>query len=315
MVLNLAELQQKADRVIHNADEFVRKWTEFLAAPAGNVTLKYYDRNGNLKTVTFSNRNKLVQDFIANVNSVMVKSFVVDQVNGNNGNDGSASNPLQTIDEAVRRVPAGGVANISIVGNYTLNHYVSVENKRVIIRLQNGAIFKNKWYQDANNNFNWMYGFRCSGFVGIEFILGDGAKILLDDEGYSTTVNIGTASFKQMIQKNHSCIGYVYVSSAPGWTTKPVIELAGVNSNPAFMNHGSGHSSEALVLHLWDVDIVKSGLGLLTEGDGIFGLKASIVSLLDGAGVALTWADVIGGIRYDATATTVPVNVISNVDL
>jgi len=120
MALNLAELQQKADRVIHNADEFVRKWIEFISAPAGNVTLEYYDQNGNLQTVSFPNRNKLVQDFIANAGSVMTKTFYVDQTNGSDSNDGSQNAPFKTLQKAVNSVPVGGKAIIYIVGSYLL---------------------------------------------------------------------------------------------------------------------------------------------------------------------------------------------------
>lgn len=155
-----------------------------------------------------------------------------------------------------------------------------------------------------------MYGFNCSGFVALEFYLSDGSKILLDDEGYSTTVSVGDSSFAQIIRKNASCAGYVYVA---GWyqTTKPTIEIAGVNSSPTFASAGRDHSSEFLIFHFNNTNIVKSGLGLLIHsGFGVFGLKAYATSIVDGAGSPLTWGDVVAGIVRDTNGT--PRNVLAN---
>jgi len=69
MTFNLDALQQIAERTLHNADEFVRKYTDFFVAPPGNTTFQYYDKNGNLVTVTRPNLAKLektINDFVAN---------------------------------------------------------------------------------------------------------------------------------------------------------------------------------------------------------------------------------------------------------
>ena len=133
MALNLAELQQKADRVIHNADEFVRKWVEFLSAPAGTVTLEYYDRNGNLQTVSFSNRNKLVQDFIESVNNAMIKNFYVEAINGNDTNDGSLNAPFKTPKKAIDSIPVGGVGVVRLLSDVELTEDISIRRKHVVI--------------------------------------------------------------------------------------------------------------------------------------------------------------------------------------
>ena len=245
------------------------------------------------------------------VPGMMSKTFYVDQVNGSDtSGDGSQTAPFASVNKAIASVPSGGQVTIRFIGNYKFTSDVGVVNKRVVFEVPDNAILKPTWYQDSGNNYNILNGINCSGFVGIEFILGSGAKILLDDEGFSTTTTYGTSSFFQFIKKNRSCVGYVYVS---GYNTTTNIELAGVNSSPVFMNHGNLHSSEALVLHLWSVNIVKLGNGLLTAGDGIFGLKTSQVSITDGAGNALTWNDVLGGIIKDVNG--VPRNVISNLIL
>lgn len=124
-------MNEKALQVLHNSDEFVRKWNEFLAAPAGNISLEYYDQNGNLQTATFSNRNKLVQDFIANVNSAMSKTFYVDAVNGSDLNDGSSTTPFKTLKKAVDSVPVGGFGRIILMSDIQLNDFLVIENKAV----------------------------------------------------------------------------------------------------------------------------------------------------------------------------------------
>jgi len=314
MSFNFAELQQKANRVIHNSDEFVRKWVEFISAPAGNINLEYYDQNGNLRTVSFPNRNKLVQDFIANTSRVMFKTVTVyvDQANGDDRNDGSKSAPFKTLKKAVDSVPSGGRVIINVLGNYTIREHIHVENKKVIIRMQDRKILKTTWYQDSGNNNNSLYGFRCSGFVGLEFHLRGGSKIILDDEGFSTTVKGGTSSYKQFIQKTESCVGYVYVRGFYG-PRRAEIELAGVNSFPVFMSTGHLHSSEALILHMSLVNIRKSRRGYLTYGDGIFGLKAWNTKVVGSNNRQIRWDIVISGIIRDSRGT--PRNVISNIIL
>ena len=168
--MNLAELQQKVDRVIHNADEFVRKWMEFISAPAGTVTLEYYDKNGNLKTAKFSNRNKLVQDFIANANRVMSKTVYVDQVNGDDGNDGSANAPFKTIKKAVDSVPAGGYGLIYLKPGqtYSIDPTTYLYNKYIHFKttdlqaVTNGDVAPPEIHPTAfvdGNNYNSLYGF------------------------------------------------------------------------------------------------------------------------------------------------------------
>ena len=86
MAFNYSELQQKLDRYFHNSSVAIDKWLEFVTEPAKDVTVEYYDSQGNLKTVAFPNRAKLVNQFIADVNSAMQKTFYVDQENGNDEN-------------------------------------------------------------------------------------------------------------------------------------------------------------------------------------------------------------------------------------
>lgn len=45
---------------------------------------------------------------IANLNNAMTKILYLDYINGNDGNDGSLTNPLKTPEEALSRIPNGG---------------------------------------------------------------------------------------------------------------------------------------------------------------------------------------------------------------
>jgi len=130
--LNLADLQQKADRVIHNADEAVRKWVDLALAPAKDVPIEYYDPNGNLVQKAVPNRAKLFQDLIVNANSVMNRTYYVDQINGNDGNDGSQTAPFQSLQRAINSVPAGGVGNIYIIGTHRLTQPTIIDSNKLI---------------------------------------------------------------------------------------------------------------------------------------------------------------------------------------
>jgi len=138
MTFNLDALQQIAERTLHNADEFVRKWIEFLSAPAGTLTLEYYDQSGNLRSVSFSNRAKIVRDFVTNVKSALIKRFYLDANSGNNSNDGSYNSPLKDLDYAIEIAPPGVIELILNPGNYVITRHQLVENKLVKIKCSSG---------------------------------------------------------------------------------------------------------------------------------------------------------------------------------
>jgi len=240
-----------------------------------------------------------------NGQDLMSRTFYVDQVNGDDSNDGSESAPFKTIQKAINSVPVGGRVDVYIIGNYTLNEHVGISNKVVVIHVSDDSFLKTTWYQIGS--YNSLYGFRLQGLSAIEFWMKSGAKIILDDEGFDTS--LPQSSYCYLIQKNSSVLGFVRVTNVGGGT-KPVIELSGSDSSPAFMSHGSGHTSEALVLHLYSVNIVKSGNALLSGGQGVFFLRVDSVDIYDGSGNELGWTDVISGIVRDANG--VPRNVLSN---
>jgi len=66
MGLNLAEIQQKLDRLIQNMSEQNRRAYQIFYDPnPQDVTLPQLDENGNLVNVTIPNRAKILEDFTA----------------------------------------------------------------------------------------------------------------------------------------------------------------------------------------------------------------------------------------------------------
>jgi len=66
MGLNLAEIQQKLDRLIQNISEQNRRAYQIFYDPnPQDVTLPQLDKNGNLVNVTIPNRAKILADFTA----------------------------------------------------------------------------------------------------------------------------------------------------------------------------------------------------------------------------------------------------------
>lgn len=184
---NYPELEQKAARVLYNSNEFINKWVDFISAPAGNITLEYYDENGNLKTATFSNRNKLVQDFIANANSVMNKTFYVDAVNGDDNNDGSESAPFKTLQKAIDSVPVGGRVIIVLQSDYEVldhNEMIYIYSKHVFINL-NGYILKTN--VDSSTSYNQLRLVFLNKASLLAFLLTGNSQIILDDTGYDSS--------------------------------------------------------------------------------------------------------------------------------
>ncbi len=146
---DLARFAQRADMNLTNMDEAIRKWVDFVSAPAGNITMQYYDRNGNLQTITFPNRQALVNQLIADAQSVMTKTVYVDQVNGNDGNDGSVNRPFKTLQKAVNSVPVGGSVYINLLSDidYTTSGegLISIRNRTVYIN-GNWKTIRVGWY-------------------------------------------------------------------------------------------------------------------------------------------------------------------------
>ena len=293
MTIDIKSLNEKALQVLHNSDEFVRKWNEFLAAPAGNVSLEYYDENGNLQTATFSNRNKLVQDFIANVNSAMTKTFYIDAVNGDDNNDGSSAAPFATLPAAVNSVPSGGVVEVFFLSDYVLDSAVekiNSENKKIYLHGQTTANLTIK--QNTNENVIRGSGiFIISSFnnVTFEFNATTSAPVF-----WSTFRYHGEASSKLLYVEFTNCAEIVFRNNETT-TTKYVASAADMRIISSNI-------------------ITDSGIILLSLSNGVTSrLEVNGVTATDANGASVDIASLIANIIKDANGT--PRNVISNLIL
>ena len=317
MALNLTELQQKADRVIHNADEFVRRWTEFLSAPAGTVTMEYYDPNGNLQTVTFDNRNKLVQDFIANANSVMSKTVYVDQVNGNDANDGSQAAPFKTIQKAIDSAPTGGSVVVRIVGDYVVESNITALKKRVLLVPEGTMTFGWRVY---GTNYSALAGFTLhDSLVAVIITSPNNGKLIIEPNTTGLPAAPVYASAFRTDQSSN--FGHLYFYLRVGVDNyNPIVVNSGAlfgisqwsRNRPTFLgvNLSGEYAGTNRSIIVDTANGARLGTFLNCPGSLFYNYPHSIV---DTAGTALTLANVVGGIVRDANG--VPRNVISNIVL
>ncbi len=293
MTIDIQGLNEKTLQVLHNSDEFVRRWIEFISAPAGTVNLEYYDENGNVQTVAFSNRNKLVQDFIANVSSAMSKTFYVDAVNGDDNNDGSYAAPFATSQKAVDSVPSGGVAEVFFLSDYVLDSAVekiNSENKKIYLHGQTTANLTIK--QNTNENVIRGSGiFIISSFnnVTFEFNATTSAPVF-----WSTFRYHGEASSKLLYVEFTNCAEIVFRNNETT-TTKYVAAMVDMRITSS------------------DI-ITDTGVILLSLSSGATSrLEVNGVTATDANGASVDIASLIANIIKDANG--VPRNIVSNLIL
>lgn len=131
MAFNFSDLQQQIQQNINNQWQFISKMKEWWLDPAKDVQYQIYDPNGNLQTITVPNRAKIVNDVPTILQSQMYKTVYVDQVNGNDNNDGSQARPFKTLQRAVDSVPDSGNGRIVLVSDYTADSDVYITGKRI----------------------------------------------------------------------------------------------------------------------------------------------------------------------------------------
>jgi hypothetical protein len=157
MALNLEELQQKVDRVLSNSDEAVRALTK-LATDTNPVPIQIYDINGNLQTYeveTIPMQQQKIDSFITGAETTIKgwwnRTFYVDQVNGDDSNDGSSDAPFKTLQKAFDSIPIGGKGTVILLNNYdtgldtssptitlktislNLNGYKLISNRSIVV--------------------------------------------------------------------------------------------------------------------------------------------------------------------------------------
>lgn len=88
-----------------------------------------------------------------------LREFHVDQVNGNDANDGTAANPLQSLLEANLRSVWNGITRITLVGDYEMRERFTVRSANFFL-LGDGGVFD--FAADSTNNPGELPGFVCN---------------------------------------------------------------------------------------------------------------------------------------------------------
>jgi hypothetical protein len=131
------------NQLVWNASEYIQKWGDFMLAPAGTVEVQYYDKDGTLKTALIPNRQKLVNDFIANARNVMLKwNIAIHETEGSDETgDGTLDRPYRTLRHVASIVPEGGVLGVRCLSNITLksSESFSLGNKVVVLTCDENA--------------------------------------------------------------------------------------------------------------------------------------------------------------------------------
>jgi len=137
MSINLAEIQQKIDRLLFNiAEQNRRAYQLFYDPNPQDVELPQLDENGNLITVKIPNRaliKKQMWDDIGSAIGQWNKVLYVNQAEGDDNNIGTADSPLRSLQTAITRIPIGGVGTIVLSSDYTLEKIVTGENRVIKI--------------------------------------------------------------------------------------------------------------------------------------------------------------------------------------
>lgn len=109
------------------------------------------------------------------------RSYSVDQINGDDTATGGTADPLQSIDEALRRTPRGGYCQLSLVGDYSLTKRLDFDGINLRLRGELNAQQKPKLIiGDAE-----LYG--QNHLAGFEFARG--ASLLLNDIDINVVAN------------------------------------------------------------------------------------------------------------------------------
>ena len=139
MGINLAEIQQKVDRLLYNmAEQNRRAYSLFFDPNPQEVELPQLDENGNLITVKIPNRaliKKQLWDDIGGAIGQWRKTLYVDPEAGDDNNLGTENAPFKTIGKANSSIPLGGVADIYL-SNSAIHEVsgIGVDNKIILFR-------------------------------------------------------------------------------------------------------------------------------------------------------------------------------------
>ena len=206
MGINLAEIQQKIDRLLSNIAEQNRRAYELFYDPnPQDVELPQFDENGNLTTVRIPNRAKLKKQMWDDINAAVglwYRTFYVDPDEGNDNNPGTSSEPFKTLAKAIASVPIGGYGQIILSPGKTFEIESDIDFGAKQIRIQsdrsNRAILTLKPYV-TNNNQNWIAKLITQHLTWLEF---DGVIFVSPDKANPNLPWYGAPRFIEALGYN-----------------------------------------------------------------------------------------------------------------
>jgi len=115
--MNYAALQQAVNRLMNNMFAWIAFIPAFVSLTPQYVSITLENPDGTESTVSHANLAKMKESLASIVFSETRKVLYVDPYNGDDGNTGAKDSPLDTVKEAIDRVPEGGVVFIYIMNN------------------------------------------------------------------------------------------------------------------------------------------------------------------------------------------------------
>jgi len=305
MSINLAEIQQKVDRLLYNiAEQNRRAYQMFYDPTPQDVELPQLDENGNLITVTIPNRAKIKQQMWDDVNAAIGlwnRTFYVDQTNGDDNNPGTADAPFKTLEKAINSTPIDGKCVVYLLGTqYIMESNCNISNKTVFLNLADGMEFifgikEADTYYDFNSFIAGGSGFLYIGTASLDVV----TKPKIKFADYTGTNS--AASFPCGIE----AIG----------SRRPLSIVVFLNNVEVYLSYlASGVATGVPLLYLrdgfggillTDTDVYTSSLGCLLQLTGSSGFLQNLFgNTFDDT------SSIVKGIVKDANG--VPRNILSN---
>jgi len=314
MGLNLAEIQQKLDRLIQNMSEQNRRAYQIFYDPTPqDVELPQLDENGNLVNVTIPNRaliKKQMWDDVGKAVGYWYRYLWVDPVNGDDNNPGTSTAPLKTVNKAVDTVPFGGGARVYLVpsAKYVIDSQIVAEGKHIFIStdptsLANGVKATLTGLSTVvslgNSTVNTLYGIQTTGTLRFGWL------------------NIEVPSVQDSTFPLHPLYRSIAVAAYNSKYGGGVIgfHYCTITTNSGFSLidcYNYGGKTDLLNIVLWGnkVTVNDTSTYLINTQSAATALYSSSNSFVDSAGNALNIVDLVGQIVKDANG--VPRSVVSN---
>jgi len=305
-----------------NLVNFANAYNDIFDSTSKDVSIQQKDNDGNISTKTVANRGKFKQQIWDDVGGALGqfdRSFYVDDVDGDDDNDGSSSNSFKTIKKACDSIPVGGRGIIYIKGSDDEDNPVVYTDIDILCTSKYIQLYpRDDTYSviqpsvTSNDNYNY-----CQGFLL-----------------YNTTLLVYTLHGRLKVKsspKNNTDIGW-------SWHHAGVINTYGGNNSIFF---GSYPSADGITCDEGESNIINvcirntyvthtsvtfSHIHLIQENAsqdnkiihnynsaGTISLNVYGTDIKDHDDNSIGWNDIIDGIVKDADSGN-PINVLSNIN-